>query len=74
MLCIFSGLLPDGPPEIDGQAQLTSKQTLGVTSAWARHTITYNTGVQSQKAVFAQFTSKEILPFGFAEQYNSGLK
>ena len=28
----------------------------------------YNTAVQSQKAVSAYFTSKQILPFGFAEQ------
>ena len=27
--------------------------------------------VQSQKAVSAYFTSKQILPFGFAEQYCS---
>ena len=30
--------------------------------------ITCNTAVQSQKAVSAYFTSKQILPFGFAEQ------
>ena len=28
-----------------------------------------NTAVQSQKAISAYFTSKQILPFGFAEQY-----
>ena len=28
------------------------------------------TVVQSQKAVSAYFTSKQILPFGFAEQYS----
>ena len=28
----------------------------------------YKTAVQSQKAVSAYFTSKQILPFGFAEQ------
>ena len=27
------------------------------------------TAVQSQKAVSAYFTSKQILPFGFAERY-----
>ena len=29
------------------------------------------TAVQSQKAVSAYFTSEQILPFGFAEQYTS---
>ena len=29
------------------------------------------TAVQSQKAVSAHFTSKQILPFGFAEHYTS---
>ena len=28
------------------------------------------TAVQSQKAVSAHFTSKQILPFGFAQQYS----
>ena len=28
------------------------------------------TAVQSQKALSAYFSSKQILPFGFAEQYN----
>ena len=28
---------------------------------------------QNQKAVFAYFTSKHILPFGFAEQYMKGV-
>ena len=28
------------------------------------------TAVQSQKAVSAYFTSKQILSFGFADQYN----
>ena len=27
--------------------------------------------MQSQKEVSAQFTSKQILPFGFAEQYTA---
>ena len=30
-----------------------------------------NTAVRSQKAVSAYFTSKQILPFGFAEQNTS---
>ena len=29
----------------------------------------YYTAVSSQKAAFAYFTSKQVLPFGFAEQY-----
>ena len=34
--------------------------------------VTYSsTAVQSQKAVSAYFTSKQILPFGFAEQSSS---
>ena len=31
-----------------------------------------STAVQSQKAVSAYFTSKQILPFGFAEQVSPG--
>ena len=31
----------------------------------------YSTAVQSQKAVFAAFTSKQILTIGFAEQSRS---
>ena len=33
----------------------------------------HNTAVQSQKAVSAYFTSKQILPFGFAEQNSATL-
>ena len=36
---------------------------------WGRLT---SSGVQSQKAVSAHFTSKQILPFGFAEQSSGG--
>ena len=31
----------------------------------------YTALLQSQKAISAYFTSEQILPFGFAEQYNT---
>ena len=32
--------------------------------------VSNNTAVQSQKAVLAQFSSKQIMPFDFAGKYN----
>ena len=34
---------------------------------WLRRAVLMYTAVHSQKAVFAYFASKQILPFGFAE-------
>ena len=33
------------------------------------NSVLHYSGVQSQKAVSGYFTSQQILPFGFAEQY-----